>query len=436
MRHLQTKQNAIYGKTLLGILLVTPVALWLSHVGLAAITSSPAVYIKALGKACAFIGITAYSIEPVLSMRHKLIEKLFGGLDHLYRLHIKAGKLSFFFILAHPLLLALGGFMGGSTILTIWNWGSTAVLLGIFSLVAIIILTIFSVYAHLKHQRWVAVHRLFGWIVPLLFIHALLSKSQLTTIRPLFIYIITISSLGFVAFLYRSVFSTFIRKYRYEIAEVHKVNESVTELVLKPLGIPLIYNSGQFAYMSLRSKGLDGEAHPYSFTTANNGPYIRFAIKELGDDTANMKWLVPGIKVFLEGPHGNFSYLNSKANRQVWIAGEVGIAPFLSMARSLKKGTSYHVHLFYAANKLQDTVFLNELIAIHKTIPENFEFTLVNREWSGFVTIEFLSGYIEDFTKDDYFICGPLLMTRNLKADLINKGVSKQNIFIEEFSVM
>lgn len=436
MPHLSKKHHAVYGVGLFAALIIVPVFLWLAHDGLSPVTQNPMHVILALAKASAFIGLVTYCLEPVLSMRHHIIEKLFGGLDHLYHLHIKAGKMSFFFILAHPLLLAIGGFLGGGTILTIWNWGSTAVLVGIFSLVAIIILTILSVYAHLKHQRWVAVHRLFGWIVPLLFIHALLSKSQLTTIRPLFIYIMTIGSLGFAAFLYRSVFSTFIRKYRYEIAEVHKVNESVTELVLKPLGVPLIYNSGQYAYMSLRSKGLDGEAHPYSFTTANNGPYIRFAIKELGDDTANMKWLQPGIKVFLEGPHGSFSYQNSKATSQVWIAGGVGITPFLSMARSLTPGGKHRIHLFYAADKLQDAVFLSELIAIHKTIPDNFEFTLVNREWSGFVTIEVLSEYIKDFKKDDYFICGSPLMLKKLKFDLAIKGVSKKNIFTEEFSVL
>ena len=149
-----------------------------------------------------------------------------------------------------------------------------------------------------------------------------------------------------------------------------------------------------------------------------------------------MKNITPGTKAYLEGAFGNFSYHNSKRSHQVWIAGGVGITPFLSMARSLKPGDKHHIHLFYAADKLQDAVFFRELIAIRKTIPDNFDFSLVNREWSGFVTIDMLGKIIKDFTTDDYFICGPPMMMKKLKTDLRARGTNKNAIFTEEFSVL
>lgn len=430
------KKRSLYGRIVFLVLVLVPLILWLQGVDLKTITASPSALIKALGKACAFIGLAAYCLQPILSLRHKLIEKLFGGLDSVYLLHKQAGKTSYFFILAHPILLATGGLAGGKNLLTIWNWASLSVLLGIFSFLALTTITVLTIYAHLKHQKWVIVHRLFGWLLPALFAHALLARAQIIQQPALYGYMLVLVLAGFWAFLCRSVFVTFIRKYQYEVAEVNTVTPTVTELVLKPVGVPLSYNPGQFAYLSLLSPVVDHEAHPFSFTTANNGPYVRFAIKELGDYTANVKKVRPGTPALLEGPFGNFSYHNSKRPGQVWIAGGVGITPFLSMARSLRPGAKQHIHLFYAADKLQDAAFLRELIAIRKTIPDNFSFTLVNREWSGFVTIDILKRIIKDFTTDDYFICGPPMMMKKLKTDLVASGTRRSSIFTEEFSVL
>src|SRR6266571_3163822 len=51
-------------------------------------------------------------------------------------------------------------------------------------------------------------------------------------------------------------------------------------------------------------------------------------------DAAGDPHLPPGGSAELEGPYGTFSHLALANSRQVWIAGGIGITPFLSMARS------------------------------------------------------------------------------------------------------
>lgn len=426
-----------YGYIVFAILVGMPIALWLARAGLSAVFASGESLVKSLGKASALAGLAAYSLMPVLSMRHKILEKTFGGLDVLYHLHATAGKVSFFFILAHPLLLGAGAVLGGAGILTVWNWASPLVISGIFGLVSLIVLTALTIYAHIKHQKWIAIHRLFGWLLPVLFVHALLARGQIVQNRPLFFYMLGLGGLGAAAFLYRSVAGHYlVKKYRYVVAEVNNLTPVVTELVLKPLGIPINYTPGQFAYVSMESDVIDEEAHPYSFTTANNGPYVRFTIKELGDDTARVKRLTPGTKAFLEGPYGSFSLHNAKNPNQVWIAGGVGITPFLSMARSLSARSKQKVKLFYAAEELHDAVFLKELIAIRKTIPDNFDVTVVDRKVSGFVGVETIRSQIPELNSFDYFICGPPMMMKTLKKQLLDSGVAENQIFAEEFSML
>jgi len=426
-----------YGYIVFAGLIGMPVVLWLADAGFLVVTENSSAFLKSIGKASAFVGLAAYSLMPVLSMRHKVLEKAFGGLDVLYHLHAKAGKLSFMLIVAHPLFLGVGLVLGGAGIMNIWNWASLLIVTGVIGMVSLIALTGVAVYAHIKHQEWIAIHRLFGWLLPVLFIHALVARGQIVQNRPLFYYMVTLGVVGFGAFLYRSVGGRYlIKRYRYVVAEVNALTPAVTELVLKPLGIPINYTPGQFAYLSVKSAVIDEEPHPYSFTTANNGPYVRFTIKQLGDDTAHVKQLQPGAKASLEGPYGNFSLHNTKNTNQVWIAGGVGITPFLSMARSLTGNSKYTVKLFYAAEELRDAVFLKELIAIRKTIPSMFDVTIVNRNISGFVSAEIIQQQITDLATFDYFICGPPVMMKLLKQQLLDKGVTEGQIFSEEFSML
>lgn len=412
-----------------------PLYLWLESFGIKNTVTTTGTFVASLGKAVALVGTTIYLLNPILSLRHYKIESWLHGLDKVNRLHAKNGKLSFWLIVLHPILLGLGRWMKGKSATTVWDWSSFVIIAGIVAMIGLILATVVAIYSHIRHQAWIQIHRYFGWLIPLFFIHGLLARGQIVKIPLLFLYIALLGVCSFSAFLYRSVFwKRFVKRYTYEIAERNSLNNSIAEIVLRPKGISMHFTEGQFAYVSFEADGIDAEPHPFSFSNAHNGPYIRFMIKSLGDDTRRFQSLQKGTKVYLEGPYGRFNYRTVANRKQVWVAGGIGITPFLSMARSFTGNDSYDIHFFYGTDSLEESVFLGEFIDVTRRLPESFKTSVVAKNISGFVTIELLKNSLDNLSSYDFFICGPPIMMKTLTHDLINSGVNPEMIHSEQFT--
>lgn len=430
-------RSRMRGLTVISVIIGLPVVLWLGGAGLTFMFSSLSAFVMAFGKAAALCAVAAYCLQPVLSMRYPVIMNLFGGLDVVFLLHKKLGRVVFYFIVAHPVFLFLGGLLQGKTLMDVWNWNSFLIITGVAAFIIFCAVLAVTLYSHIAHRRWIGYHRVFGWLLPVILLHALLAQSQVVENKALMIYFGVLAFCGFAAFLFRSVLSAaFVNTYHYEVVDVITLSPTVTELVLKPIALPMSYTAGQFAYLELFSDAVDDEPHPFSFTTAPNGPYIRFAIKALGDYSSNIQSVLPGDRARLEGPYGNFSFRSTKNHDQVWIAGGVGITPFLSMARSLTPDSKHSIKLFYAAEELEDAVFLRELLEIRKTIPKVLDVVVVNRKTSGFVSLDMIRKEVNDLPAYDYFICGPPVMANILKTSLQEVRVDPEKIHIEEFSML
>lgn len=424
------------GNFLLLCIVTLPLIMWVVSDGLMPLIDTPGTAIASLGKATALMGVALYLFLPVLSIRYEFITRLFGGISKAHTLHLAGGKISFFLITAHPIFLGLGRMMNGSSLSTIWDWTSLLLISGIVAFIIFAATVGISVYSHIKHQRWLIVHHFFGWLIPLFFLHGLLAQNKLLNNKGLFWYFTLLGIVGFAAFLYRSVFARyFMHRYGYEVCEVNHLSDSVIEVVLKPTTVSMTFEPGQFAYVSFDFPGIDPEAHPYSFSNSNNGPYVRFTIKNLGDDTAQLRDITPGTKALIEGPYGNFSYQNTKNMNQIWIAGGIGITPFLSMARSFSGNKEYDIRFYYGTESFEEAVFLQEFIDITRHLPENFHTTVVSKQISGFVTAEFLKASLGKLEVFDYFICGPPGMMKSLVPQLTGAGVPIEQIHIESFSM-
>jgi len=66
------------------------------------------------------------------------------------------------------------------------------------------------------------------------------------------------------------------------------------------------FRSGQYANEVFLSKGR-WSPHPFSFSAAPNGRYLRVSIKAAGDFTDRIRELTPGTLLLLEGPLGAFT---------------------------------------------------------------------------------------------------------------------------------
>jgi predicted ferric reductase len=143
--------------------------------------------------------------------------------------------------------------------------------------------------------------------------------------------------LGIAAWVYRVIWRDgFARGRRYRVSGV-TIGEDVTTVELDPVGRPLRHHLGQFAFIRIGTRGLS-EPHPFTIASHPHDRRLRFHVKDLGDWSGRLGAAVePGMVVRVEGPHGRL-HVFPPAGRSdvpvVWVAGGVGITPFLGAVAS------------------------------------------------------------------------------------------------------
>lgn len=390
----------------------------------------------AFGKIFGVLGMTLFATSLILSARFHFLENMFYGLNKVYERHSQIGQIAFMMMLFHPLLLLYKytdlSFSRAISFLTP-NPSTLAINFGIFSLYLLIALIFLTLYFRPKYHIWKWTHKFMGLAFFFGGLHAFLIPSDTSSYMPLRIYIVFVSACALYAFLYHTVFGKYTTpKYSYIVENVNDLGEGITEVNLIPnTNKKLNFKPGQYAFISFESKITGKESHPFSFSSNNTDNKISFTIKNLGDFTSNIKSLEKGTKALIEGPFGKFSYDTANSKKQIWIAGGIGITPFLSMAKSITHENGYEVDLYYCVRNPKEAVYLNELLSINnpqiKIIPHY-------SDTAGFINANIIkekSGILDK----SIFICSPVSMIRALKKQFKNNGISLGSIYSEEFSL-
>jgi predicted ferric reductase len=378
----------------------------------------------------------------VLGARLRPVEALFGGLERMYKVHRLNGQLAFLLLLGHVLLiLASRATISTSTALDLLRpsagWTVFAGVLAFAGLTTAIVLTLF---VRLGHELFVYVQRSFGFVFLGATYHVFTTDGALAGSRALDLYMATLATAGIAAFAYRSLLGNLlVRRRKYRVAAVNRLDENVTEVALEPRGVQLAYSPGQFLFVNFREPFsaqfppfLRNQFHPFSITSAPDEPELRITVKAVGDYTRALRTLEPGAEAVVEGAYGAFSSRDVANNRQLWIAGGIGVTPFLSMARSLGPDGPA-VDFYYCVEHENEAHFLDELRAIERE-REGFRVVVVPRDREGFLTAERLAAENPDLASADVLICGPPAMIVSLRSQLQARGVSAEQIHAEEFS--
>jgi predicted ferric reductase len=188
---------------------------------------------------------------------------------------------------------------------------------------------------------------------------------------------------------------------------------------------------GQFALVYIEAK--DGwHRHPFTIASAPAEKVVRVTVKALGDYTSSLRELLqPGMPAVIGGPHGRFNHAKGTKD-QVWIAGGVGVAPFLSWMRALPDHPPPGaVDLYYAFTGAAP--FADELVAIGET-SEHVRVHLVDSAVDGRLTADrIIAESSVPPARLSVFLCGPEPMLRDLQAGLRGHGVRARNIHREYF---
>ncbi len=151
------------------------------------------------------------------------------------------------------------------------------------------------------------------------------------------------------------------------------------------------------------------------------------------------------LEVKIEGPSGSF-VLHRKAEKPaVFLAGGIGITPFLSIIRQAAHDKAPHqLYLFYSNRRPEDAAFLDELLSeaakqnpnFH-LIPTMTEMDKSHREWKGetrFINKDMLAKYLPSLQGPIYYLAGPPAMVAAMRRMLTEAGVDEDDIRTEEFS--
>lgn len=417
------------------VLALIPVVLWLGTQPTQWGTAK--IILDNLGKLFGLAGLALFCWSVILSARLKFYDKLFLGLDNMYRAHHIIGCVSLILLLIHPMLLTMRYFLSSPIAayeFVIPSLASPFRLLGSITLALFMILMLISLYINLRQERLVMVMRLMGLLVFLGGIHAVfVGGSDVNNLFWLQTYIRFLLTLALVVYVYRSLFHGNFHKYlSYTISQVVPKGD-VVELHMKPQNKVVGQLPGQFAFVKLDADGVLGESHPFTISADPHSQELRFSIKQLGDYTQALTSVRVGQKVKIDAPYGSFSNQIIKARHQIWVAGGIGVTPFLAMAAALDN--TQKVELFYSVKTKEEAVYADELQARAKQ-NSNLTLYIVDSSKDGLLTADGILSKVQTGADIAFLICGPPAMMKALRSQLRAAGVHNKQIHTEEFSLL
>jgi predicted ferric reductase len=264
-------------------------------------------------------------------------------------------------------------------------------------------------------------------------LHVLLVQSDVSVNPYLKYYLLSLSVLGILVYCYRTLFgSALVKRHTFTVLAVEKVGADVWNVRMRNPADKFSYLPGQFVFVSFYGMGISDEVHPFSISSSPTDIDLTLTIKSSGDFTKNLGNLRPGNTAKIEGPFGRF--FSGKQKNQIWIAGGIGVTPFLSKARSLH-GLQYLVDLYYVVRGEADAVYLNDLLTIAAREP-NLRVCLYDTTVEKRITAEIIRNVSGDVMSKEIFICGPPPMMKSLRKQFTQLGVHNNQIHSEEFELL
>lgn len=402
-------------------------------------------FLVELSLALAFIGLVQMALQFALIARFERVSVSYG-VDAILRFHRYVAIVAVVFIVAHPVILVLNNPAMAQLLNPLHaNWGIKTANWALYSLILLVLLSIFRKQLRIGYETWRISHTLLG-VAAIVFSHMHVHFSgRYTNVlwKELLLLAISCIGVGLIVYL-RLIRPAQLRRRPYKVVEVRPERGNVWSLSLAPDGHPgRKFKPGQFGYLKLSNPYTVNE-HPFSFASSGDRTdRVEFAIKELGNFTNNIGKVPPGTTAYIDGPHGAFSPDLTPAPGYILIAGGIGIAPLMSILRTMAdRADPRPVQLLYGEKRWQDVSFREELEELKSKLNLEVVYTLNegHEGWTGdvgFVDKAFLSRHLpkENFERV-VFICGPNPMIDAVEPALEACGIPHRLIHAERFDLV
>ena len=229
-----------------------------------------------------------------------------------------------------------------------------------------------------------------------------------------------------------------------EILSNKTENEGVHSFQISP--VPLSFSArkpGQYLLIKTMREGVLSEAHPFTITNSIKDDFLRISVKRIGKFTTALHSIKPPVTAFINGPFGELGNKIDSNTAAVFIAGGIGITPFISLLTHLEdKQSNMSVTLFWANEDMNDLFYLDQLSAL--TAKLNLSVILVVNRLDeklvlntdslifekGYLTKEILDKYIA-VDNASYYMCGSPNMQKFIFSQLESMNISPERVVTE-----
>jgi predicted ferric reductase len=388
----------------------------------------------------------------LLATRPSWLEQRFGGLDKLYILHKNIGIGAGLLVFTHwmiewlPKNLSKAGWITASTRPRgppgePDMWVDLAKDVGEWAGYILIALVVVALIKRIPYRYFSWVHKSFGLVYLAGVFHGLILMPSAFWQSPLGWLTVAMAAAGVISALLS--LSNRIGRSRQHLAQIVSINQhdgKLLEIVCRPnRGWPG-HHAGEFLFADFGQRG-EG-AHPFTIASAwdpQDGT-LTLAIKALGDFTTKLPGLVqPGQQLVLEGPYGSFNFLpstpvdrNNQSDHQIWIAGGIGITPFLARLNELANAEDKklaNADLFYSTPDASKGEFPEQLEALCHATGVRLHRRLTEQE--GPLSSQEVASTLQPGSS--VWFCGPAAWGKALGKALRGRGLARASFHQEAF---
>jgi NAD(P)H-flavin reductase len=228
------------------------------------------------------------------------------------------------------------------------------------------------------------------------------------------------------------------------IRESIEVTPRATIIRLDLDGRPFSYRAGQAVLLQPQGTA---KPRPYSIASApeqsSRDGLLEFLVQTdaAGATGVAREAILPGTLVDIDGPLGSFQFPEHPVERRfLFIAGGTGIAPLRSMLwHALLAERDGHIELIYSVRSPEEFAYLDEFerlaadgrIAFHHTVTRSASDAWTGR--LGRIDASYLKPLI-DPGNTLCFVCGPPALVGEIPQTLLNIGIRRDQILIEQWA--
>lgn len=282
----------------------------------------------AISLSCGVSALSLMGASAVLGSRLKPVESLFGGLDRVYIAHKWLAIWALVFASVHFAFKA--GLPDWQTASIITLPPQHTRMVRQLSLLALGLIVMLALNRQIPYSTWRWWHKLSGPLFLIVIVHWLSFKSPIELSSAAGVWLAVVAAAGVLAAAYKLLLYPLLSRHaRYRVVAANP-GASGLHLELEPVHGRLPITPGQFGFLSMKVDGLR-EPHPFTIVVEDSpAARVHFVIRNLGDYTGKLvREARPGMEAEIYAPFGRF-HRRSGAASEVWIAGGVGVSPFVA----------------------------------------------------------------------------------------------------------